>query len=143
MGYALKDPAVIPEDISRALAESRAMDVARGTTTIGPHRDDVAISVDGRDARLFASQGQQRTALISLKLATLEAAHQELGISPVLLLDDIFSDLDAGRRSLLVDVVLDNAGQVVLTCTEASAAGPRIIDRAKLFRVHAGEVFPE
>jgi DNA replication and repair protein RecF len=73
-------------------------------------------------------------------MATLEVAKQELGISPLLLLDDIFSDLDERRRALLVDVVLANAGQVVLTCTEASAAGPEILQQAKVFHVVAGEV---
>lgn len=140
--YVAKDEADEPETIVEALARSRAVDVARGGTSVGPHRDDLAIEVEGREARLYGSQGQQRTSVISLKLATLEVGREELGVPPLLLLDDIFSDLDERRRALLVDVVLENAGQTVLTCTEASAAGPRILEQAKVFTVVAGSVAP-
>jgi DNA replication and repair protein RecF len=140
--YGLKDTNRSPEEITIALEGSRAMDTARGSTTVGPHRDDLTITVLGRDARLFGSQGQQRTAVISLKLASLEVAHEELMVSPLLLLDDIFSDLDASRRELLVEVVLDNAGQVVLTCTESASAGPKVLERARLFTVCSGRITP-
>jgi DNA replication and repair protein RecF len=98
------------------------------------------IQVQSRDARLYGSQGQQRTAVIALKLATLEATREELGIPPMLLLDDIFSDLDERRRALLVELVLHTGGQVVITCTEASAAGPLILQQARVFHVSAGTV---
>ncbi|MEZ0326090.1 MAG: DNA replication/repair protein RecF [Fimbriimonas sp.] len=138
--YVARDEATDRATMLEMLASSRQQEIARGSTIIGPHRDDVQIDISERDGRLYGSQGQQRTAVIALKLATLEVSRQELGIPPLLLLDDIFSDLDESRRALLVDVVLENAGQVVLTCTEASAAGPRILDQAKLFSVNAGEV---
>lgn len=111
----------------------------RGTTTIGPHRDDLQIEVAGRDARLFASQGQQRTAVISLKLATLLLARRN-GRIPLLLLDDMLSDLDERRRQNLTQWVLDHAGQAVLTCTEPESAGPSLLSRSKVFRVTAGEI---
>jgi len=135
-----KDAAQEPETILAALASSRQVDAARGGTSVGPHRDDLLIEVGGRDGRLFGSQGQQRTAVISVKLACLSVAREELGTPPLLLLDDILSDLDESRRALLVDVVLERAGQAVLTCTEASAAGERILDCAKVFHVNAGQV---
>ena len=138
--YAPKDEANTYEELRDLLAAGRAQEIARGATSYGPHRDDLQMTVSHREARLFGSQGQQRTAVIALKLATLEVSRQELGIPPLLLLDDIFSDLDESRRALLVDVVLENAGQVVLTCTEASAAGPRILDQARLFQVVSGEI---
>jgi DNA replication and repair protein RecF len=140
--YVARDEATTRDEMLEMLASSRSQEIARGSTIVGPHRDDVQIDISERDGRLYGSQGQQRTAVIALKLATLEVSRQELGIPPLLLLDDIFSDLDETRRSLLVDVVLENAGQVVLTCTEASAAGPRILDLAKVFTVKAGEVAP-
>jgi DNA replication and repair protein RecF len=142
VAYAPKDEGWTSDSLLDLYAQNRHLEVARGSTIFGPHRDDLQIDVAGRDGRLFGSQGQQRTAVISLKLACLEVSGQELGIPPLLLLDDIFSDLDESRRELLVDVVLENAGQVVLTCTEASAAGPRILDQAKLFRVADGRVDP-
>jgi len=135
-----KDPAFSPESLLQGLSLSRSADVARGGTSVGPHRDDLGIDIGERDARMFGSQGQQRTAVISLKLATLGLARQELGIPPLLLLDDILSDLDESRRGQLIDVVLERAGQAVLTCTEASSAGSRILDSAKVFEVEAGRI---
>lgn len=123
-----------------ALEGQRDAEVLRGSTGTGPHRDDLEIGVEGRDARAFGSQGQQRTAVIALKLGTLENARELLGAPPILLLDDILSDLDERRRRALVERVLDRAGQAVLTCTEAEAAGPEVLRRARVFRVHAGTV---
>jgi DNA replication and repair protein RecF len=122
------------------LAESRAQDIARGSTGFGPHRDDLEFLVDSKSARLFASQGQQRTFVIALKLATLQLGKRLLGAAPLLLLDDIFSDLDSTRRTALVEIVLDIAGQTVLTCTEPDAAGPRILDQADVFLVSSGTI---
>lgn len=136
----LKDPALDAERLLLALANTRSYDVARGGTSVGPHRDDLRIDVGGKEARLYGSQGQQRTAVISIKLATLQIAKDEFGVPPLLLLDDILSDLDESRRALLVDVVLEKAGQAVLTCTEAAAAGSKILDMAKVFHVDAGRV---
>ena len=138
--YEPRDEAQDEAALVEAFAANRAGEVARGASLVGPHRDDLRIGVEGRDARTFGSQGQQRTAVIALKLATLDVAREERGVPPLLLLDDILSDLDAARRAMLVDVVLDRAAQAVLTCTEASAAGERILERARTFEVRAGSV---
>lgn len=135
-----KDPAAEPEALLRAMTAGRNQDVQRGGTSVGPHRDDLKIDVGLREARLFGSQGQQRTAVIAMKLATLAVAQEEFSFPPLLLLDDILSDLDEKRRSLLVEVVLKRAGQAVLTCTEATSAGSKILERAKVFHVEAGRV---
>ncbi|MDR3691447.1 MAG: DNA replication/repair protein RecF [Fimbriimonas sp.] len=135
-----KDPAIEPDELRNALVSSRHADVARGGSSVGPHRDDLGIKVGGRDGRSFGSQGQQRTAVISIKLAALGVIRRELGIPALLLLDDILSDLDESRRSLLVDAVLEKAGQAVLTCTEASSAGKRILEYARVFQVDDGRV---
>ncbi len=140
VAYVERDPAASYEALLGELAGSRGMDIARGGTSVGPHRDDLEILVDGREARLYGSQGQQRTAVIALKMATLVLSTSRLGDPPLLLLDDILSDLDADRRALLVEVVLSKAGQAVLTCTEASAAGEAILSQAKLFEVRAGTI---
>lgn len=138
--YVARDEGLDVDSMAEALARSRGMDVSRGGTSVGPHRDDLAFEIEGREARLYGSQGQQRTSVIALKMATLELARQELGVPPLLLLDDILSDLDERRRALLVDIVLECAGQAVLTCTEAEAAGRRVLDQARVFQVDAGMV---
>ena len=136
--YVPKDESWSADDLRAALERSRSQDVARGGTGVGPHRDDLSIQVSGREARLYGSQGQQRTSVIALKLATLEIGREKWGYSPLLLLDDILSDLDERRRALLVEIVLKTAGQTVLTCTEAAAAGPGILERSRVFEVRNG-----
>ncbi|RYG75690.1 DNA replication and repair protein RecF, partial [bacterium] len=127
------------EDELRELFESRRRDeIARGLTLFGPQRDDVRIAVGGRDARLYGSQGQQRSAVIAIKMATLLQAKAVLGAVPLLLLDDILSDLDAGRRERLTEIVLAHADQAILTCTEPEAAGPEILRRANILAVREG-----
>lgn len=89
------------------LAKSRGNELARGQTLIGPHRDDLAFSLNGHDARQYGSQGQQRTIVLALKLAQLELGQLEYGEYPILLLDDVFSELDPLRRKQLISRVGD------------------------------------
>lgn len=138
--YLPKDDSASAGDLARALVDSRYVDIARGFTGVGPHRDDLALAVGGREARLYGSQGQQRTAVIALKLATLEIAREILGFAPLLLLDDIFSDLDRGRRARLVEIAIRDHGQVVLTCTEAEQPGEELARRCRWFQVRSGRV---
>lgn len=126
----------------QTLNERRAQDLARGSTQVGPHRDDLRIEVQGRDARYYGSQGQQRTAVIALKLATLEVARRRYGTPPLLLLDDIFSDLDEVRRGHLVRYAESQGGQVFITCTELGQAGNSLVDSARVFSVESGRVEP-
>lgn len=140
LSYATKDDAIEEEALIEALGTGREAEVARGGTNFGPHRDDLTIQVGSRDAKLFGSQGQQRTAVIAVKLGALRLAQNELGMPPLLLLDDIFSDLDQSRRAHLVETVLAINGQAVLTCTEPNAAGEELLKTAKVFSVTAGEV---
>lgn len=127
-------------DTLDAYALTRREDIARGSTSIGPHRDDLKIEIGGLDGRLHASQGQQRTAVIALKLAVQESARQRFGFPPVLLLDDVFSDLDENRRRRLVERAVEHAGQVFITCTEATQAGNALIQQSKIFQVRSGVV---
>ncbi len=110
--------------IFAALSESAERDVYRGSTSVGPHRDDVRLTLSGTDARVYGSQGQQRTTVLSLKLAQLEIIRVEKEDSPVLLLDDVFSELDRTRQRMLLVAAQDC--QTFLTCThleEVAAAG--------------------
>lgn len=139
LAYEPNDEATTTEELLRALSGSRDREIARGSTCYGPHRDDFRIEVGSRDARLFGSQGQQRTSVIALKLATFEVGRRRHGTPPLLLLDDILSDLDERRRQRLIEVVLRLDGQAVLTCTEPESAGPDVARRAKVLTIEAGE----
>ena len=92
-------------------------DLDKGTTGYGPHRDDLELSLDGDGLKPFASQGQQRSAVLSMKLAELAILRQDTGEAPVLLLDDVMSELDENRRASLLDNIKD--AQVFVTCTDA------------------------
>lgn len=92
-------------------------EIEQGFTLYGPHRDDLTVTISGNDAKLYASQGQQRTAVLSLKLAQSELIFSETGERPVLLLDDIMSELDLSRRTYLTEKISN--GQVIITCTDA------------------------
>jgi DNA replication and repair protein RecF len=140
LGYRTQDECLSYEQLLEGLAGGRLLDIQKGATSLGPHRDDLEIGVQTREARLYGSQGQQRTAVISVKLAVLSLMRDREGMAPLLLLDDILSDLDEARRRMLVDIVFSRADQAVLTCTEASAAGKEILSRAKLFEVSSGTI---
>lgn len=117
-------PNVEDGDILRALRKARDVDMRRMTTSAGVHRDDVRFCVDGRELRLFGSQGQQRTAALSVRLAELDVVKEESGEAPVLLLDDVMSELDPERRRRLL-AHLDGV-QTIVTCTDiADIAGAR------------------
>jgi DNA replication and repair protein RecF len=104
-----------PEGLAAALER----DLDRGATSLGPHLDDVAISAGGRDLRGFGSQGEQRLALLALLLAEAETIAERTGVPPLLLLDDVLSELDPGRRGVLAARVR-GAGQAVVTATDAA-----------------------
>lgn len=91
----------IKNEILKALKFNLDKDMELGYTTVGPHRDDVRFELNGRDSKIFASQGQQRSIVLALKLAELEVFEKELGEKPVLVLDDVFSELDSVRQKSL------------------------------------------
>jgi DNA replication and repair protein RecF len=104
----------------RALQASYAKDRARGSTSAGPHRADLLMSIDGQDARSFASQGQQRALILALKLAELAYLKARLGSPPILLLDDVSSELDVERTRILFATIAEVAGQVWVSTTGAA-----------------------
>jgi DNA replication and repair protein RecF len=128
-----------PDDLASAVHNSLAEDLRRGSTSVGPHRDDVAVSLDGRDARSFASQGQQRTAVVSLKLAEAALVMRRTGERPVLLLDDVLSELDAERRGALLRRIAGE-GQVIVTSAEVGPFPPELISEARVWTVHEGQI---
>ncbi|MES1228442.1 MAG: DNA replication and repair protein RecF [Armatimonadota bacterium] len=123
-----------------SLAARRRQDIHRGSTGVGPHRDELEIKLDSMPAKTHASQGQRRSVVIALKAAVLETAREVLGSPPLLLLDDVFSDLDAHRRTMLVEMALEQGGQVFITCTEQEQGGKVLVGRSAVFRVQSGQV---
>jgi DNA replication and repair protein RecF len=130
-----------PENLAKAVNNSLAEDLRRGTTSIGPHRDDIRILLDGQDARAYASQGQQRTAVVSLKLAEAALIHRRAGERPVLLLDDVLSELDGERRAALLGEVA-GGGQVIVTSVEAGPFPPELIASSLVWTVKEGRIEP-
>ncbi|MFH1084159.1 MAG: DNA replication/repair protein RecF [Chloroflexota bacterium] len=123
------------------LAAARAQEIARGVTLVGPHRDDLRFVLNGMDATVYASRGQQRTIALALKLAEVLYMRARAGQAPVLLLDDALSELDQRRAQLLLAAVAD-AEQVLITTTDLGHYDPDFLRRATLWRVAAGSVTP-
>ncbi|HYR64335.1 MAG TPA: DNA replication and repair protein RecF, partial [Actinomycetota bacterium] len=119
-----------------ALAQARPRDLERGVSTPGPHRDDLEVLLEGADARLYASQGEQRSLALSLRMAERDLVAEARGEDPILLLDDIFSELDDARREHLVAMVA-SSGQTVATAT-SGAGWPLAV--AQTLTVDAGRV---
>ena len=114
-----------------ALEQCREEEGARGTTLIGPHRDEIRFLIDGRDARAFASQGQQRTIALAWKLAEVSVITDVGGQPPVLLLDDVMSELDEARRHALTAFV-GEAAQTIVTTANIGYFEPSMVDRARI-----------
>ena len=108
-------PSTEPEDFERILLSKRDQDIRMKMSGTGPHRDDFLFMVGDVDIRKFGSQGQQRTAALSLKLAEIELVKQEVKDTPILLLDDVLSELDKHRQNYLLDSIRDI--QTLITCT--------------------------
>ena len=123
----------------RKLETRRDRELAAGSTLYGPHRDDMAFNVNGRDLRTYGSRGQQRTAALALKLAELETMTADTGETPLLLLDDVMSELDARRRGMLL-AVLGKVEQAVVTTTDWNDFSPAFLTQAQLLQVENGEV---
>ena len=115
---AFRDSENVEEDFMRILKEDREEDLRLGITSDGPHRDDLNLSLNKKNMKVYASQGQIRTAALSLKLAQMKALRAMSGEAPVLLLDDVMSELDKERRMRLVKEISDY--QTFITCTDES-----------------------
>lgn len=129
----------LKESFADALNHSIENDLARGTTTKGPHRDDISIRVNGMDLRYFGSQGQQRSAAVAIKLAEVAIVEKMIGERPVLLLDDIASELDEDRRRRVFDIV-GKDGQVIVTAAAMSELPEEVICGAAVYSVTSGKV---
>jgi DNA replication and repair protein RecF len=125
------------------LARRRTQDRSRGSATVGPHRDDLALWLADRPVRGMASQGQHRAVVLSLEMAEIHVVGAARGVRPVLLLDDVSSELDRDRMEALMTLLRDQRGQVILTTTRPElieAAGLSGVDGRMCFRVVSGTI---
>ncbi|TSB47544.1 DNA replication/repair protein RecF [Alkalicoccobacillus porphyridii] len=111
----------------------------RGTTLFGPHREDLGFLVNGKDVQSFGSQGQQRTTALALKLAEIELIKEEVGEYPVLLLDDVLSELDDYRQSHLLETIQKKV-QTFVTTTGLAGVHKKALESAEIFEVKAGHI---
>ena len=128
----------IAENFFSLLRAKRDDDVRNGSTSKGPHRDDLKFFINGRELKIFSSQGQLRTAALSLKLSELEFLKEETGEYPILLLDDVMSELDAERRELLLEFLSRERIQTLITATDRAYFPPKSF--GKVFSVNAGRL---
>ena len=104
------------ENYLQNLRKNQKIDIQKGYTSVGVHRDDFEIFINGKNVSIYGSQGQQRSCIISLKLAEAEVVYEEIGDYPILLLDDFMSELDKKRIKGFIENIKNN--QVLITCTE-------------------------
>ena len=132
-------PDLVSQQLKAAMSDARDEEIARGQTVVGPQRDDVEVWLEDHEARLFASQGQQRSAVLSLKLAELQYLADVTGEQPVLLLDDVMSELDPARRERLL-AALEPGPQALITAADLNDLPRSILERAAIFRVERGSI---
>ncbi|WLR50868.1 DNA replication/repair protein RecF [Bacillus tianshenii] len=120
-------------------AKIKDREIDRGITLAGPHRDDMAFYVNGRDVQVYGSQGQQRTTALSLKLAEIELIKQEAGEYPILLLDDVLSELDDFRQSHLLNTIQGKV-QTFVTTTSVDGIDHQTLNEADTFEVRNGQI---
>lgn len=121
------------------LQQRQREEIARGMTVIGPHRDDMRFMINGTDLSVFGSRGQQRTGILSLKLAEAELMYAETRERPILLLDDVMSELDDDRRRYLTERISEHQ-QVVITTTHLTDFPSQFLSQVLLLRVEGGRI---
>ena len=132
------EPDISVEDFSRKLKETREKDLHFCNTGVGPHRDDICFINDYIDIRRYGTQGQQRTCALSLKLAEIELVKKIIGDTPVLLLDDVLSELDRNRQNFLLESISDI--QTIVTCTGLEEFIDKSLALDRIFKVTNGTV---
>lgn len=135
------EPNVKEDDMESELLKNQARDLKFGMTSIGPHRDDMCFNIQDVDIRRFGSQGQQRSCALSLKLSEIELVKQSIKETPVLVLDDVLSELDSSRQNFLLNSIHDI--QTVITCTGLDEFVKNRFEINKVFRIVNGTVSDE
>lgn len=134
-----EDEAVLFDRFMIKLSQMKEQEIRRGMTLAGPHRDDLAFYINGKEVQTYGSQGQQRTTALSLKLAEIELIQEEIGEYPVLLLDDVLSELDPYRQTQLIETFQSKV-QTFITATGIESLNTDKLKGASIFHVHDGQV---
>jgi DNA replication and repair protein RecF len=124
---------------AEALREAHSADIERGTTSVGPHRDDFTVLLGGVSITTYGSQGQQRLATLALKFAAREYLRAKTGQDPILLFDDVMSELDERRRGYLSEYFLESA-QAVISTTNLEYFEGKVLERAQVIRISGGSI---
>jgi len=133
------DDSQLTEQFRQHLEKGKKQELQRGTSLIGPHRDDFEIYINQVNAQIYGSQGQQRTTALSLKLAEIELIHDEVGEYPVLLLDDVLSELDQIRQTQLIQTI-KNKVQTMITTTSIDGIDRNTLRESSIFYVEKGSI---
>ena len=132
------EPSCPGQELEKTVSENRERDMRMKITSAGPHRDDLCMEVNGIDIRRYGSQGQQRTAALSLKLSEIYIVKRTIKDTPVLLLDDVLSELDSSRQTYLLDSIHDI--QTMITCTGLDDFISHRFHINKIFQVVNGSI---
>ena len=127
------------ESLTKVMLKKSYDDIMRGSTKIGPHQDDLEFYINDLDAKMYASQGQQRSIVLSLKLAEINYLKTKTGTYPVLLLDDVLSELDKNRQLKLLDAINENV-QTFITTPSISDIKEDLLKKAKVFKIENGNI---
>lgn len=138
----LADLEAIKAALIECFSKSRARELQQGTTLVGPHRDDLQFLVNEKNVQTFGSQGQQRTTALAVKLAEIDLMKEETGEYPVLLLDDVLSELDTHRQTHLLKTIQDRV-QTFITTPSLSDIAQQLINEPKVFAIKAGQLTEE
>ena len=129
----------IADYLETQLAERKAEEIARKQSCVGPHRDDILFFINNNDATKFASQGQQRTVVLSLKLAEINLIKEKIGESPILLLDDVLAELDDIRQNYLLKTI-EEGTQTIITSVDTLLFDKSFLDGVKIYNIKNGNV---
>ena len=127
------------ENIVKKIMDKSFDDIMRGSTKVGPHHDDLEFFINGLDAKIYASQGQQRSIVLSLKLSEIDYLKSKTGTYPVLLLDDVLSELDKNRQLKLLDAINENV-QTFITTPSITDIKEDLLKKAKVFKINNGTI---
>lgn len=129
----------ISQKFKQKLEERKREEIQRGQTLVGPHRDDIIFYINGQEGTKFASQGQQRTIVLSLKLAELDIITQKTGEPPVLLLDDVLAELDDIRQNYLLKTINENT-QTIITSVDTLLFDAKFLEDVKIYKIENGSI---
>jgi DNA replication and repair protein RecF len=140
----LKDPeeniSSINKEFNDKLEEHREKEIERRATLFGPHRDDFLVYINGFNIASYGSQGQQRTAVLSLKLSELELIKEKEGVYPIFFLDDVMSELDEDRRHFLLGLIIDKKVQTFITSINLDYFNSNIKEKSRIFKIEGGKI---